>query len=240
MAAAIVMLREGFEASLVVGVILAFLNRTGRRDAFAAVWAGTAAAVAISTAVAALLVAVGVELEGTAEAAWEAATMLVAAGLLTWMIFWMRRQARAIRRHLEAQVEHALLAGSALGLALVAFVGVLREGLETALFLVGSFEGTNSLVSSVGAAVGLCGAIALGYLFYRGSDRLDLPRFFRFTSGLLLLFAAYLLANGLHKLTATGVMPESKPVLVAAFLAVAAPTLYAFFRTPSAKPRRPA
>lgn len=240
MAAAIVMLREGFEASLVVGVILAFLNRTGHRDAFAAVWAGTAAAAAVSAAVAALLVAVGVELEGTAEAAWEAATMLVAAGLLTWMIFWMRRQARTIRRQLEAQVERALLTGSAVGLALVAFVGVLREGLETALFLVGSFEGTNRLVSSLGAAAGLCGAIALGYLFYRGSDRLDLPRFFRFTSGLLLLFAAYLLANGLHKLSATGVMPENKPVLAAAFLAVAAPTLYAFFRTPTTKPHRPA
>lgn len=229
------MLREGFEASLVVGIVLAFLNRTGRRDAFRSVWAGAGAAVLISVAVGALLFLIGAELEGTAEAAWEGATMLLAAMLLTWMIFWMRRQARTIRRQLEAEVERALAAGSGLGLAVVTFVGVLREGVETALFLFGSFEGANRLTSSIGAAVGLLGAVALGYLFYRGSARLDLRRFFTFTSGLLLLFAAYLLAGGLNELGEAGVLPEGDLLLVGAFLLAAAPTLYAFFRKPVGK-----
>lgn len=232
MGAAIVMLREGFEASLVVGIVLAFLNRTGRRDAFRPVWLGAAAAVAISLAVGTLLFLIGAELEGNAEAAWEGATMLLAAGLLTWMIFWMRRQARTIRRTLEAEVEKALVSGSTLGLALVVFVGVLREGVETALFLFGSFEGANRLTSSIGAAAGLAAAAVLGYLFYRGSERLDLRRFFSFTSGLLLLFAAYLLARGLHELGEGGIVPESEPLLVGAFAALALPTLYAFFRKP--------
>jgi VIT1/CCC1 family predicted Fe2+/Mn2+ transporter len=131
--------------------------------------------------------------------------MLVAAGLLTWMIFWMRRQARTIRSHLETEVQRALTQGSALGLAVVAFVGVLREGVETAVFLFGSFEGANRLTSSIGAAVGLAGAVALGYLFYRGSDRLDLRRFFTWTSGLLLLFAAYLFAGRDYHRTVSGI-----------------------------------
>jgi high-affinity iron transporter len=230
MGAALVMLREAFEASLVLGIVLAFLDRTGRRDGFPAVWAGAAAAIAISVGVGALLFAVGAELEGTSEAVFEGAAMLAAAALLTWMIFWMRRQARTIRRELEAQVESALAAGSMVGLGLVAFVGVLREGVETAIFLFGTFEGSNALTSGVGAAAGLAAAVVLGYLFYRGASRLDLRRFFTATSALLLLFAAYLLAAGLHELEEAGVLPESELLLVAAFGALAVPTLYAFLR----------
>lgn len=239
MGAGLVMLREGFEASLVVGIVLSFLNRTNRREGFLPVWIGAAAALALSVAVGALLALVGAELEGTAEAVWEGSTMLVAAALLTWMIFWMRRQARTIRRELEAQVESALARGSAFALALVVFVGVLREGVETALFLFGSFEGADLLTSSIGAAVGLALAASLGYLVYRGSSRLDLRRFFTATSTLLLIFAAYLLASGLHELGEGGVLPESELLLVAAFAALAAPTLYLFFR-PSRAPASPA
>jgi high-affinity iron transporter len=236
--AGIVMLREGFEASLVLGIVLAFLNRTGRRDAFPAVIAGAGAALLLSAGVGAVLFLVGAELEGRAEAAWEGATMLLAAVLLTWMIFWMRTHARTIRRQLESEVESALANGSVLGLAAVAFVGVLREGVETAVFLFGSFEGADKLTSSIGAAVGLTGAVVLGYLFYRGSDRLDLRRFFTITSGLLLLFAAYLLAGGLHELAEGGILPESEPLLVGAFLAAAVPTLAVFFRRPRVREAR--
>jgi len=223
-------LREGFEASLVVGIVLAFLDRTGRRDAFRPVWIGALAAAVLSAGVAALLFAVGAELQGRSEAIFEGAAMLLAAALLTWMIFWMRRQARTVRRELEAQVEHALATGSALALALVAFVGVLREGVETALFLYGTVSGTNALVSTTSAAVGLVAAVALGYVFYRGASRLDLRRFFTVTSSLLLLFAGWLLARGLHELSEAGVLPESTLMLVAAFVALAAPTLYFFLR----------
>lgn len=239
MGAGVVMLREAFEASLIVGIVLAFLNRTGRRDGFWAVWIGALSALAISAGVGALLFLVGAELEGTAEKTFEGVTMLLAAGLLTWMIFWMRRQARTIKRELEHQVESALASGSALALGLVAFVGVLREGVETALFLFGTIEGSNALLASTSAVVGLVAAIGLGYAFYRGASRLDLRRFFTVTSVLLLLFAGWLLASGLHELAEGGVIPESEALLVAAFAALATPTLYFFLRSARAKPLAP-
>jgi len=230
--AGLVMLREGFEASLIVGILLAFLNRTGRRDGFVAVWTGAGIAAAISIAVGALLFAIGAELEGTAEAAFEGGAMLLAAGLLTWMIFWMRKQSRGLKRELESQVEHALATGSAFALGLVAFVSVLREGVETALFLFGTVEGSNRLVASTGAAVGLAAAVALGYLFYRGSSRLDLRRFFTVTSVLLLVFAGWLLARGLEELAEGGVIPENEGLLLGAFAVLAVPTVYVFLRGP--------
>jgi high-affinity iron transporter len=228
--AGIVMLREGFEASLIVGIVLAFLNRTGRREAFGPVWIGAAVALALSILTGALLFAIGAELEGRSEAIFEGTAMLAAAALLTWMIFWMRRQARFIKKHLEDQVEHALAKGSAFALGVVAFVGVLREGVETALFLFGTIEGSNRLVASASAAIGLAAAVVLGYLFYRGASRLNLRRFFTVTSVLLLLFAGWLLAQGLHELGESGVLPESEALLAAAFAALAGPTLYFFLR----------
>lgn len=232
MGAGFVVLREGFEASLIVGIVLAYLGRTGRRDAFRPVWIGAFAAFLISAAAAGLLFAIGAELKGTSEKIFEGTAMLVAAGLLTWMIFWMRRQARSIRRELEEQVASALASGSAFALGLVAFVGVLREGVETALFLYGTVSGTNALVSTTSAAVGLAAAVALGYLFYRGASRLDLRRFFTVTSVLLLVFAGWLLARGLGELEEVGILPDSTPLLLAAFAALAAPTLYFYARKP--------
>ena len=235
MGAGLVMLREGFEASLIVGIVLAFLNRTGRREAFTPVWIGAALALALSVLAGTLLFAIGAELEGRSEAIFEGTAMLIAASLLTWMIFWMRRQARFIKKELEDQVEHALAKGSALALGLVAFVGVLREGVETALFLFGTVEGSNALVASTSAALGLAGAIVLGYVFYRGASRLNLRRFFTVTSVLLLVFAGWLLAQGLHELGEGGVLPESEALLAVAFAALAGPTLY-FYLRPAKKP----
>src|SRR5919109_1500966 len=185
MGAGVVVLREGFEASLVVGIVLAFLERTGRRDGFNTVWAGVAAAVAISIAAGVVLFTIGAELEGTAGAVFEGGAAILAAGLLTWMIFWMRRQARSIRKEIEGRVSIALAQGSAVGLAAIAFVGVLREGVETALFLFSTTEESSPVISLVGGIVGLGLAIALGYLFYRGSSRLNLRLFFQATSALL-------------------------------------------------------
>jgi len=232
MGAGVVVLREGFEASLVVGVVLAFLDRTGRRDGFTAVWVGVAAALTLSLAAGAALFAAGAELEGRSEAIFEGVVMLTAAGLLTWMIFWMRGRARTLRREIEGRTQAALDAGSALGLATVVFIGVAREGVETALFLFSSIEGSSSLVSFAGAIVGGALAVGLGYLFYRGSHRLNLRTFFNATSVLLLVFAGYLLASGLHELAEASVIPESEALLVAAFAALAGPTLYLFFRKP--------
>jgi high-affinity iron transporter len=234
MGAGVVVLREGFEASLVVGIVLAFLDRTGRRDGFTAVWIGVGAALALSLAVGVALFAAGAELEGRSEMIFEGVVMLTAAGLLTWMIFWMRNRARTLRNEIEGRTQAALDAGSAVGLAFVVFVGVAREGVETALFLFSSVEGSSPLVSLVAAIIGGVAAIGLGYLFYRGSHRLNLRTFFTATSVLLLLFAGYLLAFGLHELAEAGLIPESELLLVGAFVALAAPTLYFFFRKPRA------
>jgi high-affinity iron transporter len=234
MGAGVVVLREGFEASLVVGIVLAFLDRTGRRDGFTAVWIGVGAALALSLAVGVALFAAGAELEGRSEAIFEGVVMIAAAGLLTWMIFWMRNRARTLRREIEGRTQAALDAGSAVGLALVVFIGVAREGVETALFLFSSVEGSSPIVSLVAALIGGAAAVGLGYAFYRGSHRLNLRTFFTVTSVLLLLFAGYLLASGLHELAEAGVIPESELLLVGAFAALAAPTLYYFFRKPKA------
>ena len=234
MGAGVVVLREGFEASLVVGIVLAFLDRTGRRDGFGVVWGGVAAALVLSLAVGAALFAVGAELEGSSEAIFEGVVMLVAAGLLTWMIFWMRSRARTLRREIEGRTQAALDAGSAVGLALVVFIGVAREGVETALFLFSAVEGSSPAVSLVASLIGGAAAVGLGYLFYRGSHRLNLRTFFTVTSVLLLLFAGYLLASGLHELAEAGVFPESEALVVGAFVALAAPTLYFFFKKPKA------
>ena len=230
MGAGILMLREGFEASLIVGIVLAFLNRTGRREAFLPVWIGAGIALALSTMTAALLFVIGAQLQGSAEKIFEGSAMLFAASLLTWMIFWMRRQARSIKKELEGQVERALATGSSLALALVAFVGVLREGVETALFLFGTVEGSNRLLAGVSATIGLAGAVMLGYLFYRGASRIDLRKFFTVTSVLLLAFAGWLLASGLHEYAEAGVLPESELLLLGAFAALAAPTLFFYLR----------
>jgi high-affinity iron transporter len=234
--AAVVTLREGFEASLIVGIVLAFLNKTGRRDAFWPVWIGALAAAAISVAAGITLYAIGTEFEGRAEALWEGSIMVAAAMLLTWMIFWMRSQARTIRKHLESQVQDALAVGSAFGLAAVAFVGVLREGLETALFLLGTVENSDTGISLLGGTLGLAAAIGLGYLFYKGSNRLDLRRFFTVTSLLLLAFAAWLLYGGVHELAEGGVLPESILLQLGVLLAYVVPAIWLYLRTGAAKP----
>src|SRR5215212_7510361 len=139
MGAFVIVLREGFEAALMVGLILAFLNKTGQREQHGrAVWAGTAIAVASSVIIGAILFAAVGELEGQAEMLYEGTAMLFAASVVTWMVFWMRKQARTLGGHLRSQVSTALVAGGGFALASVAFVGVAREGLESALFLFAS------------------------------------------------------------------------------------------------------
>jgi high-affinity iron transporter len=205
MGAFVITLREAFEASLVVGLVTAFLNRTGaeRRHA-ATVWQGVAAAVAVSVAVGAMLFVAFGELDGTGEALFEGTAMLVACAVLTWMLFWMRAQARTIGGQLRGQVGDAVRRGGGLALATVAFVAVAREGIETALFLFVSVGDTGLVQTIVGGTLGLVVAIALGVLLYRGSIRLDLGRFFLITGLLVIAFAAYLLFGGLHELGEAG------------------------------------
>ena len=192
-------LREGFEAALVIGIVLAYLQQVGAGDRARAVWAGVAAAVVASVAMGAVIFLSGNRLEGSAEALYEATAMLLAAGVLTWMIFWMQRQARSLGSQLRRRVSTALVVGGA-ALFWLAFVSVAREGVETALFLYAATEKDSAATTVVGGLLGLGLAVALGMIVYRSGRRIPLHHFFRATSVILLAFAAYLLAGGLNEL----------------------------------------
>src|SRR3954451_12067924 len=201
----VIVLREAFEAALVLSLMFAFLKKIGHaRDQAGPVWAGTAAAIVVSVALGALIFLAAGELEGTSEALYEGFAMLLAAVVLTGMLFWMRRPAAAIGGALRAQVSQAVTEGSSVGLALVAFVAVAREGIETALFLVANVGEDGAAATVLGGLLGLAAAVALGVAFYRGSLRMDLGRFFLVTGLLVIVFAAYLLAGGLHELGEAG------------------------------------
>lgn len=201
MGAFLITLRETFEASLIIGLMLAFLNRTGQLESQGrAVWQGTAAAVIVSTIAAVILFAAVGALEGSAEVLFEAVSMLLACGVLTWMVFWMRRQAKTLGADLRDRVGTAISSGGAFALATVAFVAVVREGFETALFLFVSVGDSGVAATIIGGVLGCALAIALGVAFYRGSLKLDLRRFFLVTGSLVLILAAYLLYAGLEEL----------------------------------------
>jgi high-affinity iron transporter len=194
-----VTLREGFEAALVIGIVLAYLRHASAADRARHVWWGAAAAGAASVLMGTVLFASGNELQGDAERVYEGLAMLLAAGVLTWMIFWMQRQARTLGAALRARVSNALVAGGG-ALFWVAFVAVAREGTETALFLFAATGKDSAAATLFGGAVGLALALALGVAVYRGGRRLNLGVFFKTTSVVLLGFAAYLLMGGLHEL----------------------------------------
>src|SRR3954451_11226208 len=204
MGAFVIVLREGFEATLLVGLILGVLNKTGQREHARSVWIGVAAALVSSIVIGAILFAAVGELEGNAEALYEGTAMLLAAAVVTWMVFWMRKQARTLGGHLRSQVSSAIVAGGGFALASVAFIGVAREGLESALFLFASVGDDGVAATIVGGSLGAVAAVTLGYLFYRGTVRLDLRRFFMVTGVLVIAFAAYLIIGGLHEFGEAG------------------------------------
>lgn len=203
----LIMLREGLEAALIVAIVLAYLKRLSREREFGTVWLGTAAGVGLSLVAGVIIFAAVGGLEGEAEEITEGVIAFVAAGVLTWMIFWMGRQARFIKGELQQKVDAALAAGSAKALAAIAFVAILREGLESALFLLSATVGEESSVPTfVGGLIGLAAAAGIGYLVYRGSRRVNLRVFFRATGILIILFAAGLIAKGVHEFQEVGVL----------------------------------
>ncbi len=210
-AAFVIALREGIEAALIVSILLAYLRQLGRADRSRVVWWGTALAVLVSVAVGTSIFVIGAEFEGTAEALFEGLVTLTAVGVLTWMIFWMRRQGSRIRAELHEKVDTALMTGGA-ALSALAFFAVLREGIETALFLFAAAEGTavdagGVSAQLIGAALGLMLAITLGILLFRGAIRLNLRTFFRVTGLALIVIAAGLFAYGIHELQEAGWFP---------------------------------
>jgi high-affinity iron transporter len=200
----VIVLREGFEATLLVGLILGVLNKTGQREHARSVWIGVAAALVSALVVGAILFAAVGELDGHAEKLYEGTAMLLAAAVVTWMVFWMRKQARTLGGHLRSQVSSAIVAGGGFALASVAFIGVAREGLESALFLFASVGDDGVATTIIGGSLGALAAVTLGYLFYRGTVRLDLRRFFMVTGVLVIAFAAYLIMGALHEFGEAG------------------------------------
>ncbi len=205
-------LREGVEAALIVSIVCAYLARTGNARHFGKIAAGVTVAIVVSAALGAIIFATIGELKAPYEQLFEAAAMLLAAAVVTWMLFWMRRQAGAVRGQLHRAIDRVLTDGSAWSLAVLAFTAVIREGLETSLFLVGQSaaassgaagsEGAPSVLT--GALLGLLVSAVLGYGFYRGSRRLNLARFFGWTGVLLIFIAAGLLSAAVHELVEIG------------------------------------
>lgn len=200
-------LREGLEAALVVGILVAYLTKIGQRARVGAVWTGVGAAVGLSVGVAAALAITSSELSATAEEAFAGIVSLLAVAGVTWMIFWMKRVSRTLAGELRAQVDTAIATGAG-ALVALAFVAVAREGLETAIFVWSAAQATGSTATPVlGALLGLATAVALGYLLYKGSLRLNLATFFRWTGALLILVAAGVLMYAVHEFQELGWLP---------------------------------
>jgi high-affinity iron transporter len=189
-------LREGVEASLIVGIIAAFLRQEGRRDMLRSVWVGVGLAAAICLAVGIALDVLNGELPQRQQEMLETVVSVLAVGVVSFMILWMTRHARGLRKELEAGAASALATGSAAALVGMAFFAVLREGLETAVFLLAIFQdASDPSAAGIGAVLGIAVAVLIGFGIYRGGVRLNLARFFRLTSVVLVVVAAGLLAS---------------------------------------------
>ncbi|MFI0432939.1 MAG: iron uptake transporter permease EfeU [Candidatus Nanopelagicales bacterium] len=201
-------LREGLEASLVVGILIAYLVRTGNRDKVRLIWAGVAGAILLSLLFGAALTFTSRTMSFRAQEIFGGVLSIVAVVFVTWMVFWMKSAARGLKSEMHGQLDKALKAGG-LALAVVAFIAVVREGLETALFLWAAVKatGTTSGVPLIGAVFGLATAVLLGWLIYRGALRLNLAVFFKWTGVALIVVAAGVLAYGVHDLQEAAVLP---------------------------------
>ena len=205
---ALIGLREGLEAALVVVILIAVLVKSDRRWALRWVWLGVGVAVVLSVVLGAVLT------YGTRQLSFEAQELIgggasiVAVGFVTWMVLWMRRASASISGVLKGRLDSALAMGP-LAIALVGFLGVGREGLETAIFVYATAQaaGAGTVTPLLGWVVGLLAAVLLGVLVYRGAVRIDLASFFRWTGVFLVVVAAGILAYGIHDLQEAGVLP---------------------------------
>lgn len=200
-------LREGLEAALIVGLVLAAVSKAGATGLARSVWYGVVSAVGVSLAMGLVFTLVVGGLPEEVEETVAGVASLVAVAVLTFMVFWMRGQAGQMAAELDARTARAAAVGSGWALGLLAFSAVVREGLETALFLFASLKSANTFAAGLGAVLGLAAAVALGYALYRRSVNLDLRAFFRVTGLVLIVVGAGLLAAGIHELQGVGIVP---------------------------------
>ncbi|MFF2745736.1 iron uptake transporter permease EfeU [Kitasatospora sp. NPDC058048] len=200
-------LREGLEASLVVCILIAYLVKTGRKDRLPPVWIGVGSAVALSMAFGALLQFGSSQLTFEAQEALGGSLSIISVGLVTWMVFWMRRTARHLKTELHGKLDAAIAMGTT-ALVVTAFLAVGREGLETSLFIWTAVQATGDGWNPlIGAALGLLTSVLLGWLFYRGALKINLAKFFTWTGAMLVVVAAGVLAYGVHDLQEAGWLP---------------------------------
>lgn len=212
----LIMLREGIEAALIVGIVASYLHHAQRRDLMPAIWVGVLLASALSLFVGAGLQMVAAEFPQKQQEFFEGIVGLVAVVMLTCMVFWMRRAARSIKGELHANIDRALAreSGPAWALVTMVFLAVAREGLESVFFLLAVFQQSRGWEAPVGALAGVALSIVIGIGLFRGGIRLDLRRFFRFTGVFILLVAAGLLAGVLRKFHEAGVWNGLQTVVV--------------------------
>jgi high-affinity iron transporter len=205
LATLVIFLREGVEASMIVSILLAYLNRIGRRDHFRDVFIGVGAALILATAGGAVAYETIRSYDGSrVQTIFETGTYLVAAAVLTYMTFWMRKHARSLSKELRARTDAALDGKARWGLGLLAFQAVGREGLETVVFTLAIIFSTSTAGALGGAAIGLAGALVIAFVIYRLGHRLNLGRFFTVIGTLLMVFAAGLLADAVENIQQLG------------------------------------
>jgi high-affinity iron transporter len=208
LATLVIFLREGVEASMIVAILLAYLNRLGRREHFRDVFLGVGAALLLATTAGAVIYLTVRSYDGTrGQTIFETATYLLAAGVLTYMTFWMRNHARSLSKELRARADAALDGRARWGLGLLAFQAVGREGLETVVFTLAILFSTSPAGALGGAVIGLAGSLAIAFVIYRLGHKLNLSRFFTVIGVLLMVFAAGLLADAIENLQQLGWLP---------------------------------
>ncbi|MCL5986769.1 MAG: FTR1 family protein [Actinobacteria bacterium] len=202
----VITLREGLEASLVVGIILAYLIKIGKRHLFKQIWLGVILAIVASLGIGVGVFLTAASFGGKAEQIFEGLSSYFAVAVLTYMIFWMRKQSTHLKKDIEEKINLASVTRTAASLVLLSFFVVLREGAETVLFLLATIRG--QLINLVAALIGIVVAVAIGYLVYRGSRGINIKLFFTVTGLILIIIAAGLLGFGTHELNEAGLLPS--------------------------------